>query len=116
DREWYLPAVRFRQLLVAMVDELIDDPPPAGASFLLDGQTVVMDDYLAVRPERAPELHALVRSGALEVGPWFAQADELIPAGESLVRNLLAGRRAMNAIGAVAPPVLYCPDTFGHPA
>src|SRR5262245_32495744 len=99
-----------------MVDELIDSPPPAGASFLLDGQTVVMDDYLAVRPERAAQLYALVKSGALEVGPWFAQADELIPGGEALVRNLLAGRRALHAIGASAPPVLYCPDTFGHPA
>ena len=40
EREWYLPAVRFRQLLVGMVDELIDNPPKDGASFLLDGQTV----------------------------------------------------------------------------
>ncbi|HYV97320.1 MAG TPA: glycosyl hydrolase-related protein [Gemmatimonadaceae bacterium] len=116
DREWYLPAARFRQLLVAMVDELIDDPPRDGASFLLDGQTVVLDDYLAVRPERAAELTELVRTGALEVGPWFVQADELIPGAEAFVRNLLAGRRALNAIGAKAPPVLYCPDTFGHPA
>lgn len=117
DREWYLPAVRFRQRLVALVDELIDDPPAErGASFLLDGQTVVLDDYLDVRPERREALFARLRSGALEAGPWFAQADELIPGGESLVRNLLAGRRALDSIGVHAPPVMYCPDTFGHPA
>jgi alpha-mannosidase len=116
DREWYLPAVRFRQLLVGMVDELLDDPPKDGASFLLDGQTVVIDDYLAVRPERASELTALVKSGALEVGPWFVQSDELIPGAEAFVRNLLAGARHMRAIGATPPPVMYCPDTFGHPA
>jgi alpha-mannosidase len=103
-------------MLVAMVDELLDDPPAGGASFLLDGQTVVIDDYLAVRPERAGALTALLKSGALEAGPWFVQGDELIPGGEAFVRNLLAGRRALRAIGVTAPPVLYCPDTFGHPA
>lgn len=116
DREWYLPAVRFRQRLVALVDELLDAPPANGASFLLDGQTAVIEDYLAVRPERAGELSALLRSGALEAGPWFVLADELIPGGEALVRNLLAGRRTMRAMRAEAPAVLYCPDSFGHPA
>ena len=116
DREWYLPAVRFRQLLVAMVDELLDSPPTGGASFLLDGQTVVIDDYLAVRPERSADLATLLRQGALEAGPWFVQADELIPCGESLVRNLLAGARRLRELGVAAPPVMYCPDTFGHPA
>jgi alpha-mannosidase len=99
-----------------MVDELIDDPPADGSSFLLDGQTVVIDDYLAVRPERATELHALLRKGALEAGPWFVQGDELIPGGEAFIRNLLAGSRTLKAIGATPPPVMYCPDTFGHPA
>ena len=116
DREWYLPAVRFRQLLVGLVDDLLAEPPAPGGSFLLDAQTVVLDDYLAIRPDRAETLKALVKRGALEAGPWFVQADELLPGGEALVRNLLAGQRAMRAIGAEAPPVLYCPDTFGHPA
>ncbi len=116
DREWYHPAGRFRQRLVALVDELLDDPPRDGASFLLDGQTVVLDDYLAVRPERAAELAALLRSRALEAGPWFVLSDELIPSGETLVRNLLQGRRTLRALRAEAPPVLYCPDSFGHPA
>ncbi|MFI5310353.1 MAG: glycoside hydrolase family 38 C-terminal domain-containing protein [Gemmatimonadales bacterium] len=116
DREWYLPAARFRQRLVALVDELLDAPPASGASFLLDGQTAVIEDYLAVRPERAAELSALLQRGALEAGPWFVLADELIPGEEALVRNLLAGRRTMRAMRAVAPAVLYCPDSFGHPA
>jgi hypothetical protein len=116
DREWYHPAGRFRHRLVALVDELLDDPPPEGASFLLDGQAIVLDDYLALRPERRAELAALLRSGRLEAGPWYVLADGLIPGGEALVRNLLAGRDAMRAVRAEAPPVLYCPDAFGHPA
>jgi alpha-mannosidase len=116
DREWYLPVERFRQRLVALIDELLDAPPAPGQSFLLDGQTIVLDDYLAVRPDRAAELHALLRDGRIEAGPWFVLADELIPSGEALVRNLLAGRRTLRRIGVDAPPVLYCPDSFGHPA
>ena len=116
DREWYHPAERFRQRLVALIDELLDDPPPAGRAFLLDGQTVVLEDYLEVRPERASELATLLRERRIEAGPWYVLADELIPGGEGLVRNLLAGRRALRALRAEAPPVLYCPDSFGHPA
>lgn len=116
DREWYHPLGRFRQRLVALVDELLDRPPREGESFLLDGQGVVLDDYLAVRPERRAELAARLRSGALEAGPWYVLADELIPSGEALVRNLLAGRRALRALRAGSPRVLYCPDSFGHPA
>ncbi|HEX2781594.1 MAG TPA: glycoside hydrolase family 38 C-terminal domain-containing protein [Gemmatimonadaceae bacterium] len=116
DREWYQPAGRFRQRLVALVDELLDDPPAGESSFLLDGQAVVVEDYLAVRSERRDALAALLRAGRLEAGPWYVLADELIPSGEALVRNLLAGRRVIRALGAEPPPVLYCPDSFGHPA
>lgn len=116
DREWYHPAGHFRHRLVALVDELVDDPPAAGTSFLLDGQTVILDDYLTIRPERRAELSALLRDGRLEAGPWYVLADELIPGGEALIRNLLAGRDTLRALRAEAPPVLYCPDAFGHPA
>lgn len=116
DREWYHPFERFRQRLVPLIDELIDDPPSGGASFLLDGQAVLIDDYGAVRPERAERLASLIRAGTFEAGPWYVLADELIPSGEALVRNLFAGRRTLARIGAAPPPVLYCPDSFGHPA
>ena len=116
DREWYQPAEVFRQRLVALVDELIDDPPPVGQSFLLDGQAIVLEDYLAVRPDRRPALETLLGERRLEAGPWFVLADELIPGGEALVRNLLTGARVLRRLGASPPPVLYCPDSFGHPA
>jgi alpha-mannosidase len=116
DREWYHTAERFRQRLVALIDELLDDPPSDGESFLLDGQAVLLDDYLRIRPERAAELSALLRAGRIEAGPWYVLADELIPSGEALVRNLLAGHAAVHRLRGEPPPVLYCPDSFGHPA
>ncbi|MEP7347932.1 MAG: hypothetical protein ABI877_21865, partial [Gemmatimonadaceae bacterium] len=114
DREWYRTAGEFRQLLVALIDELLDHP--ASTPFLLDGQSILLTDYLALRPERAAELRTAFREGRLEAGPWYVLADGLIPSGEALVRNLLQGRRALRSIGATAPPVLYSPDAFGHPA
>ena len=114
DREWYLPAGRFRQRLVALIDELLDAAD--GSPFLLDGQAVVLDDYADVRPERVDQLRTALRGGALEAGPWYVLADELIPGGEALVRNLLAGRRTLRRFDAETPPVLYSPDAFGHPA
>lgn len=116
DREWYHTAGRFRQRLVALVDELLDDPPSHGESFLLDGQSIVLQDYLDIRPDRAAELSTLLRDGRIEAGPWYVLADELIPGGEALVRNLLAGRAAVRQLRGEPPPVLYCPDSFGHPA
>lgn len=115
DREWYHPAERFRQRLVALIDELLDTPV-SGMSFLLDGQTVVLEDYLEVRPDRASEISSALRERRLEAGPWYVLPDELMPGGEALVRNLLAGKRMLRALRADAPPVLYCPDSFGHPA
>lgn len=102
--------------LVTLVDELLDHPPGDGESFLLDGQGIVLEDYLELRPERAAELSALLHAGRLEAGPWYVLADELIPSAEALVRNLLLGRRVLRRLRALAPPVLYCPDSFGHPA
>src|SRR4051794_17535119 len=116
DREWYHIAEVFRQRLVALIDELLDDPPRQGEAFLLDGQAIVLDDYLAVRPDRRAQLQQLLREQRIEAGPWYVLPDELIPGGEALVRNLLVGRRTLAAFGAESPPVLYCPDSFGHPA
>jgi hypothetical protein len=113
DREWYRLAGRFRQRLVRLVDELLAREAPP---FLLDGQAIVVEDYLAVRPERREMIARALRDGRLEAGPWYVLADELIPAGESLVRNLLAGRRVLQSLGATPPAVLYSPDAFGHPA
>jgi mannosylglycerate hydrolase len=117
DREWYLTQSRFLARLVPALDDLIDrlEHDESFRSFLLDGQTVLLEDYLAVRPEQRERITALVRVGRLQVGPWYVLADELVPSGESLLRNLLAGRSDAEALGRRSD-VLYSPDAFGHPA
>lgn len=117
DREWYLPAVRFRQRLVDTLDAAIEalEASDRAGPFLLDGQTVLVRDYLEVRPDQRGRVEALVRRGRLLIGPWYVLTDELLPADETLVRNLLLGRADGEALGGWLP-VGYSPDAFGHPA
>ena len=64
DREWYRPFEAFRARLVDTIDRVLDqlaaDP---GWSFLLDGQTVVLEDYLAIRAGRRAELEGCLPGG-----------------------------------------------------
>ncbi len=116
DREWYRTFQAFRARLVDTIDrvlELLDQD--GGWRFALDGQAVVLEDYLEIRPDRRGDLEAACRTGRVGIGPWYVQPDSLLPSGESHVRNLLAGRRVASAFGPVSR-VAYTPDSFGHPA
>jgi hypothetical protein len=116
DREWYREFQAYRARLVDAIDRVLDLlASDAGYHFLLDGQTVLIEDYLAIRPERRAELARGLREGRLAAGPWYVQPDSLLPSGESHVRNLLQGRRTGGALGPVSR-IGYVPDSFGHPA
>jgi mannosylglycerate hydrolase len=117
DREWYAPFQTFRVRLVGLLDELLDllERDESYERFLLDGQTVVIDDYLEVRPEAAPRLAALASAGRLQVGPWMVLMDEYMVSGETMVRDLQRGVARATELGAVMD-VGYLPDMFGHVA
>jgi hypothetical protein len=99
------------------MDELIEtlDARP-DHRFTLDGQAIVIEDYLEIRPDMEERLRALLRSGRLETGPSYVLPDEFLAGAESLVRNLLHGRAVCEGYGAAPAPVGYLPDSFGHPA
>jgi alpha-mannosidase len=117
DREWYLPRGRFGARLIRVIDDLIDilERQPSVPGFLLDGQTVLLEDYLQVRPDQRERVSSLVAQGRIETGPWYVLADEQIPSGESLIRNLQLGMSDCRTLGR-RMEVLYSPDAFGHPA
>jgi alpha-mannosidase len=118
DREWYLPFEQFRLRLGAIVDGVLDtlEQDPSFTSFTLDGQAIVLEDYVEVRPENAGRLQALLDAGRLEVGPSYVLPDEILVGGEALVRNLLLGRRVCRRFGVEPSGAGYLPDSFGHPA
>lgn len=115
DREWYLSFEQFRARLVHMVDDLLDllARDPEYKCFTLDGQTIVLEDYLAIKPERAEEIKRLVAQGRLLIGPWYILPDEFLVSGEATIRNLLFGRRISQQFGTEMK-VGYIPDSFGH--
>ena len=118
DREWYLPFEQFRLRLGAVVDGVLDtlENDPSFTSFTLDGQALVLEDYVEIRPESEERLRTLLAAGRLEVGPSYVLPDEILVGGESLVRNLLLGRRVCRRFGVEPSGAGYMPDSFGHPA
>src|SRR5690606_36672910 len=114
-REWYKPFQVFRFQLVELVDRLLGilDSTPDYHSFLLDGQTIVLEDYLAIRPEREADLRRHIQAGRLLIGPWHILPDEFLVCPEATVRNLILVARVCTRFGLLMP-VGYTPDPFGH--
>jgi len=115
DREWYLPFEAFRARLVGVMDSLLDllEKDAGYKHFVLDGQTVPLDDYLEIRPERRADIERLVKAGRLLVGPNYMLPDEFLIGGEAWIHNLMYGIRSARNYGG-AMMVGYSPDAFGH--
>jgi hypothetical protein len=115
DREWYQPHELFRWRLVQMIDELLDhmEQHPEYRCFNLDGQSIVIDDYLELRPENEGRLRALIEAGRILIGPWWVQPDEFLPSGESHIRSFQKGIRFAERVGG-SLRVGHCADQFGH--
>ncbi len=117
DREWYLTREDYRLRLIDLIDGVLDrmDRDDAFTFFHLDGQTIVLEDYLEVRPDQKERLRRRIGSGRLLVGPWYVMPDMFLVSGESLVRNLALGHRIAESFGSVMRAG-YTPDPFGHVA
>ncbi|WP_035445108.1 mannosylglycerate hydrolase [Bacillus sp. UNC41MFS5] len=115
DREWYFSTEESRILLVNNMEEIMEmlennsDYP----YYVLDGQTSILEDYFAVKPENRERVKKLVQEGKLIIGPWYTQTDEMVVGGESIVRNLLYG---LNDTAEFGQPMMigYLPDSFGQ--
>lgn len=113
DREWYLPFEQFRIRLVDMMDNLLQIlEKDEGYRFHLDAQTIVLEDYLAIRPHKRKEIEKYVGQGRLLVGPWYVQNDFHLTSGEATVRNLIIGRAIAKEYGDKYK-VGYAADQFG---
>lgn len=115
DREWYMPYEQHHMRLVELMDDLLDlfETDPAFDSFHLDGQTIILDDYLQVRPERKAAVQKAITAGKLRIGPFYILQDDFLISSESNTRNMLVGKAETEKWGA--PVKLgYFPDTFGN--
>ncbi|MBN2309473.1 MAG: alpha-mannosidase [Candidatus Hydrogenedentes bacterium] len=116
DYEWRYPIWETRLMLADFMDELVGLlESGAYPGFLLDGQVTPVLDYLGLRPAMTDRVKALIAGGKLQVGPWLTLPDEYPVDGEALIRNLLHGRRAAEALGGVFN-VGYTPFGWGQTA
>lgn len=116
DREWYFTSmdalVLSDQLFTDALNELKKNED---ASFVLDGQLSILDDYVTLYPEKVPLIKQLVANNQLFIGPWYTQSDAGFTSGESVLRNAMIGIYESKKYGE--PMRLgYLPDTFGFNA
>lgn len=116
DREWYEPFQGFRYRLVSLLDELLDvlQHDPRFTHFQMDGQSIPIEDYLEIRPERQLDIRRLAAEGRIVIGPWYTLPDLFIVSGESLIRNLNEGLRVAASFGGAPSRIGFACDLFGH--
>ncbi|AZN42924.1 alpha-mannosidase [Paenibacillus albus] len=115
DREWYLPYEKHHVRLITLMDTLMDtlENDEEYRSFFLDGQTIIIEDYLQVRPDRRERLEKWIREGRIHIGPWYVLQDAFLTSSEANVRNLQIGHQDASYYGTIAK-IGYFPDTFGN--
>ncbi|RMD92805.1 MAG: hypothetical protein D6813_05230 [Calditrichaeota bacterium] len=119
DREWIFTARYVNTWLVPFFENLFKMLQSySGYRFVLDGQTLMIEDYLNQLPESArkaqeEKIRKYVKSGRLLIGPAYLQPDWGLVSGEALVRNFLIGHRMARRLGGVMP-VAWMLDNFGQ--
>ena len=82
-------------------------------TYLLDGQSSLVEDHLVNCPENREAITRLVKDKRLLIGPWYTQSDLMIVSGESIVKNLQLGINTANSLGH-SFDIGYVPDSFGQ--
>jgi mannosylglycerate hydrolase len=115
DREWRYPFQRNRQMLVDMIDKVLAilESEPEYRAFHLDSQSIVIKDYLEVRPHKEEQIIKLVKEKRLFIGPWYVLPEQFQVGGENLIRNLLFGHKTSKRYGRVSK-MGYSPFSWGQ--
>lgn len=115
DREWRFSFQRNRQMLVDMIDAVLDilESEPKYKAFHLDSQSIVLKDYLEIKPHKHSVIKKLVNENKLLIGPWYILPEEFQVGGENLIRNLLLGHKTSKEYGRVSK-IGYSPFSWGQ--
>ncbi|RKY63694.1 MAG: hypothetical protein DRQ08_09105 [Candidatus Latescibacterota bacterium] len=116
DREWLYSFQETRMKLVELMERLFEifEKHPE-YKYHLDGQSILLEDYLEIRPEDAQRIKKYVEEGRLFIGPWYVLPDMFSVGGESIVRNILFGIKLCERFGG-AMKVGYSPTGWGQPS
>ena len=116
DREWYQPFQYYRHRLVHLIDDILKgiESDKLKGPFTTDGQAIILEDYLEIRPEKRELIKELVSGGKWIVGPWYVLPDEFLVSGESIIRNIRLGRNTAREFGGKPSDAGFVCDLFGH--
>ena len=80
DREWYRTFQDYRYRFVKLLDQIIEgwENDELKGPFQTDGQVIILEDYLEVRPEKRTQVMQYLESGKFIAGPWYVLPDEFL--------------------------------------
>lgn len=116
DREWYNHFQAFRYELIGTTEKILEELSSKENidHFVFDGQTVVLEDYLEIKPQKEKDIKESVKKGEMQIGPWYVMPDEFLVSGESLIRNFLTGKQVAEHFETEPYAYGYVNDIFGH--
>lgn len=93
DREWRHTAEQSKLRLVDLMDSTMNilENNKDYLCFCVDGGTVIIEDYLTVRPENEERLKNLIEKKKMQFVSWYTLPETFTVAPEALIRNLLTG-------------------------
>ena len=116
DREWYREFEEFRIRLVEVFDDILNKLDKNELpSFYFDGQTLALEDYFELRPEKKDTVKKFIKEKRLFIGPYYCSTDSFLVDAESLIKNLQKGIAYSKEYGC-SDFIAYHADTFGHSA
>ncbi|MBI2860540.1 MAG: glycoside hydrolase [Chloroflexi bacterium] len=96
--------------------QAVDLIKTSGYRFLIE-QTALIEEVERRSPQLFAEIGQLIREGKIEVaGGEYLMADAMIPGGETLVREILFGKKYLMEKFGIEAPVMWGADSFGYNA
>ena len=117
DREWRHTAEQSKLRLVDLVDNIINllETKESYTYFCVDGGTIVIEDYLTIRPENKERIVNLIKAGRMQIVNWYTLPETNTVAPEALIRNLLLGHQMAAELGGGMKSG-YTATSYGQPS
>lgn len=113
DREWFAPSRITSQWLKELFEKLFAlIEKKKDYTYVLDGQTLLLEDLISEAPEFEEKVKEFVKSGNLLIGPFYAQIDFRLSPEIAIVKNFEIGKKDVERLGS-GMKVAWMVDNFG---
>lgn len=117
DREWRHTAEQSKLRLVDLMDNIINilENKDSYEYFCVDGGTIVIEDYLTIRPENKERIKKLIEDKKMFIVNWYTLPETNTVAPEAMIRNLLLGKKMGKEYGGTIASG-YTATSYGQPS